>query len=602
MIRIPRPTAELRSGRRVIESFPAVQLLSDLTWFDDLSLWGILCRITLNSASELVPKETDWWITLEESYPHGRIVVRPAAENGLEHTFAHQQYNGRKHPQLPWRDGDICVRTPQFVFAKHALDPDPIGHTARLGWYLQRAIEWLEAAAAGNLLALGDPFELPDFPGATSPRYFVAHGETAETYRVWTASNTWYGTAELVAIGPRRGQHFGVRRFFDGRDHQVLSYRWGREITESKRLAPNAIWLRCDNIPITVPYQAIDTWGDLFGFLRKEGRETVFQDVVELARDGQSHLLLVGFPIPRNVGQAACQLHWQPILLPALSNGTKYRKGFRANRLGYWMRDKAEFFIAGKQPDWHKAGNWSREETSSRGRLHPSLSSLKVLVIGAGAVGSAVVELLVRADAGRIVVCDGDDVEHGNLCRHTARLEDLGKNKAAVVAERLIGVHSHADVQAIPEYFPPAEETLSTIISDCDLIIDCTGDDETLHDLARHQWKSDKIFCSISLSYKAVRTYVFTGRGRSFPLNDFQKQFAPWAQKDAGEFSSAELLSSGIGCWHPAFPARIDDVWMMAAVAVRRLEEAVRAEEAASILVTFEQVVEDGGFQGVRRM
>jgi hypothetical protein len=580
-----------------------VRLLSDLTWFDELQLWGILCRLTVDSVNHaLVPTETDWWVTLEESYPFGRVVFRPAADNGLQRTFAHQQYNGRKHPRLPWRNGDICVRTPQFVFAKHALDPDPIGHTARLGWYLQRAIEWLEAAAAGNLLALGDPFELPDFPGATSPRYTVAHGETAETYSTWTASNSWYGTAELVAVGPRRGQHFAVQRFFDGRDHQVLSYQWGSEITESKRLAPNAIWLRCENLPITAPYQAIDTWGDLFGFLRNEGREAVFQDVVELARDGQPHVLLIGFPIPRNVGQAACQLHWQPILLPALSYGTKYRNGFRANRQGYWMRDKAEFFGSGKQPDWHKGENWSREEMSGRGRLDQSFSNLKVLVIGAGAVGSTVAELLVRAGGGRIVICDGDDVEHGNLCRHTSRLDDLGKNKAKSVAERLVGVHSHADVQVIPEFFPPSEEAATAQVRDCDLIIDCTGDDATLRDLARHNSESAKIFCSISLSYKAMRLYVFTARGQVFPLDDFHKNFATWAQKDIDEFSGEDLIPSGTGCWHPAFPARIDDVWMLAAAAVRRLEEAVRAGEPESVLVTFQQIVENDGFQGIRRI
>ena len=530
-------------------------LLADLTWFDEAQAWGILCRLTVNSAnSALVPNETDWWVTLEESYPYGKITFRPAAENGLRSTFAHQLYNGRKHDTAPWRTGDICVRAPQFMFGKHVLDPDPIGRTDRLAWYLRRAIGWLESAAIGNLLPTGDPFELPDFPGVTSPRYVVAHGETQETYRTWITSRHWYGTAEMIGVGPRHNQTFVLRRFFRGHDEEILAYQWGREVADSSHLVQPAVWLRCETLPITAPYQVIDYWENLFDFLRKEGREGHFQRVIELVRDGNSHILLLGFPIPLKVGQPVCQLHWQPILLPTVSHGTKFQRGFRPNRQGYWMRDKFEFFSPKKQPDWHKAENWSREATMGRGRIDVALSKYTTLVIGVGAVGSIVAEMLVRAGGGRTVVCDGDVVDHGNLCRHSLRLEDLGRNKAEAVSARLAGVHSHADVQPIPHSFPPTDEASLGLVEGCNLILDCTGDDATLHELARHRWESEKVFCSISLSYKAARIYVFTARGRAFPMAEFQRQFADWAKKDMSEFSGEELIQAGIGCWHPAFP------------------------------------------------
>ena len=73
MIVVKAPTPELRKGRRFIESLPEVKLIEDLTWFDDVGAWGMLCRLAIDSADlNAVPTETDWWVTVEESYPFGK--------------------------------------------------------------------------------------------------------------------------------------------------------------------------------------------------------------------------------------------------------------------------------------------------------------------------------------------------------------------------------------------------------------------------------------------------------------------------------------------------------------------------------------------------
>lgn len=598
---VKAPTPEMRQGRRFIESLPAVTLLQDLTWFDDARVWGMLCRLTIGPVShDIVPPVTDWWVTVEDTYPFGKITFRPAVENGLAITFPHQQYNGRIATGMPWRSGDICVRSPSFVFGKDALDPDPFGQPYRLAWYFHRALDWLETAAANRLLADGDPFELPDFPGVTSPRLTVVHGETLETFQAWKSAKDWYGTVELVSIDPPRDKTVVLRRFLNRQRDEVLAYPWGRDLTKSKRLVIPAAWLRCEYLPVILPYQAIDSWNGLLDHLRAEEREGLFRNVIELIRDGEVHFLLLGFPIPSHIGQASRQLHWQPILLPKLSHGNKFRKGFRANAQGYWMQDRYEHFSRGKRPDWHKAANWSKETTAGKGRMD-CLSDIHTLVIGAGAVGSVVSELLVRSGCGPVVICDGDDVEHGNLCRHTLQVKDVGRNKAEALADRLSGVHAHSEVRYIPDAFPPAEEEDLASMTSCKLVLDCTGDDATLYEFSRRKWESDKIFCSISLSYKAARVYVYTAHGRSFPLDDFLTRFAAWAKRDAQDFAGEELVLGGAGCWHPSFPARVDDVWMLSAAAVRRLEEAVFAAETEPKLTVFEQVLEEG-FRGLRRV
>mgnify|MGYP002603657289 CR=1 FL=1 len=66
---------------------------------------------------------------------------------------------------------------------------------------------------------------------------------------------------------------------------------------------------------------------------------------------------------------------------------------------------------------------------------------VKIIVIGAGGTGGYVVPHLYRIGFSsehqiRIVVCDGDVVEEKNLIRQNFVHQDIGRNKAQVLAER----------------------------------------------------------------------------------------------------------------------------------------------------------------------
>lgn len=58
----------------------------------------------------------------------------------------------------------------------------------------------------------------------------------------------------------------------------------------------------------------------------------------------------------------------------------------------------------------------------------------------------------------------------------------------------------------------------------------------------------------------------------------------------------------GIGCWHPVFPARIDDIWMLASAGVKWIEASLSRGSTEEIeLVVIEQIWENGDFGGLRR-
>ena len=57
----------------------------------------------------------------------------------------------------------------------------------------------------------------------------------------------------------------------------------------------------------------------------------------------------------------------------------------------------------------------------------------------------------------------------------------------------------------------------------------------------------------------------------------------------------------GPGCWHPRHPARVDEVWMMTAAAVKLIERTIGNPLAVSTFVVLEQQEdEDGNFTGIR--
>ena len=78
------------------------------------------------------------------------------------------------------------------------------------------------------------------------------------------------------------------------------------------------------------------------------------------------------------------------------------------------------------------------------------LAGLHVVVVGAGAIGNEVVKNLALMGVGRIDVCDFDRVELHNLTRSIfLREADVGRSKAAAVAERAAEVDPNVRVRAV---------------------------------------------------------------------------------------------------------------------------------------------------------
>lgn len=100
------------------------------------------------------------------------------------------------------------------------------------------------------------------------------------------------------------------------------------------------------------------------------------------------------------------------------------------------------------------------------------LKSAKVIVFGAGGVGSYAVEALSRAGVGSIDIVDGDCYSPSNLNRQLyANMNTIGQNKAKAAREAVMIINPECKVYAISNNFNDKTEALFDF-SKYDYIID----------------------------------------------------------------------------------------------------------------------------------
>lgn len=131
----------------------------------------------------------------------------------------------------------------------------------------------------------------------------------------------------------------------------------------------------------------------------------------------------------------------------------------------------------GKQPD-----RYSRQRLfvpiGSAGQ--DKLEQAKVLIVGAGALGTGIAETLVRAGVGHLVIADRDYVEWSNLQRQQlfSETDAAGRVPKAIAAkQRLAAINSRVRIDAYVMDVDPEE--LDGLIPGVNLIMDATDNFDT---------------------------------------------------------------------------------------------------------------------------
>lgn len=105
------------------------------------------------------------------------------------------------------------------------------------------------------------------------------------------------------------------------------------------------------------------------------------------------------------------------------------------------------------------------------GEGQKKLLEAKVLVIGAGGLGSPCALYLASAGIGKIGIADFDKVELNNLQRQIMHsMKSIGKTKVESARECLMGINT--DVEVVPYNMRLSSENIMDIIKEYDIVVD----------------------------------------------------------------------------------------------------------------------------------
>ncbi len=140
------------------------------------------------------------------------------------------------------------------------------------------------------------------------------------------------------------------------------------------------------------------------------------------------------------------------------------------------------------------------------------LRAAKVLVVGAGGLGSAVLKYLTAAGTGRTGIIDGDTVNLSNLQRQILYdTDDIGSRKTKVAKRKLIKLNPHVDIK-IYDYFLTRENAQS-IIGSYDLMVDCSDNYQTRYITNEWSLKLQKPLVFGSVNNYEGQVSVFNYKG-----------------------------------------------------------------------------------------
>ncbi len=98
------------------------------------------------------------------------------------------------------------------------------------------------------------------------------------------------------------------------------------------------------------------------------------------------------------------------------------------------------------------------------------LRRLTVLVAGCGSTGGAAVEPLVRVGVQAFLLAEPGDFEVSNLNRQSAFLDEVGRNKATVAADRIRAINPHASAVVDTDGITAAN--VEALVRAADVVID----------------------------------------------------------------------------------------------------------------------------------
>jgi molybdopterin/thiamine biosynthesis adenylyltransferase/rhodanese-related sulfurtransferase len=168
------------------------------------------------------------------------------------------------------------------------------------------------------------------------------------------------------------------------------------------------------------------------------------------------------------------------------------------------------------------------------------LRDARVLVIGAGGLGSAVLQYLCAAGVGRLKIVDPDRVEESNLHRQPIyRVSDVGELKVQAARTALLQSNPEIRIEAISERLTPGN--VAPLAADADLVVDAADSFAVTYCLSDECHRAGKALVSASVLGLTGYVGAFCGGAPSY------RAVFPEMPRQAGSCAEAGVLGTAVG-------------------------------------------------------
>jgi molybdopterin/thiamine biosynthesis adenylyltransferase len=142
------------------------------------------------------------------------------------------------------------------------------------------------------------------------------------------------------------------------------------------------------------------------------------------------------------------------------------------------------------------------------GAAQQKLKAARVLIVGAGGLGSPAIAYLAAAGIGHIGIADPDTVSLSNLQRQIVHgIEGIGENKAESAGRFVERLNDHVRVDAIPQAITP--QNAAAILATYDLVLDGTDNLDTRRTVAAAAEAAKKPLVSGAVSMFSGQVTIF---------------------------------------------------------------------------------------------
>ena len=168
------------------------------------------------------------------------------------------------------------------------------------------------------------------------------------------------------------------------------------------------------------------------------------------------------------------------------------------------------------------------------------LRAANVLVIGAGGLGSAVLQYLGAAGVGRLIIVDHDRVEESNLHRQPIyRMSDVGALKAHAARTALLAANPEVRIEAVCERLTPSNAP--RLLAGVDVVVDAADSFAVTYGVSDECLRVGKPLISASVLGLSGYVGAFCGGAPSY------RAVFPEMPRQAGSCATAGVLGTAVG-------------------------------------------------------